>query len=117
MPETKTISGGGLSVTVSAATMLIGLRRTRLIIQAGQGEPDSDPDMLVARRIIYPALVAAVADHAGFEAWPIPFEEFLALDEGFAAQWEQAVFELNPHWLSQPDTPATVAGEKKEPRT
>jgi hypothetical protein len=102
--------GNGITgrVVVSAANVLQGLKRTRLRNQ--HGPIDSTPEeVLIAQIFTYPDLVAAAKsiEIDGLDG-EITFEQFAALPEALVLQWEQAVYELNPHWLPQETT------EKKE---
>jgi hypothetical protein len=97
-------------LTVSEATLLLGLRRTRLKVEASHGETDLDRRILLF--VTYPDLVAATIEAEGIP-WPPDFEAFIALPEPLAIAWEEAVYRLNPHWLPRPaDT-----GEKKATQT
>jgi hypothetical protein len=120
--QTKTVTyehnGLKASVTVSEATTLIGMRRTRMQVEARQQEEidgqygTMDQDVRMLRRIIYPDLIAPVTaiDVNGVVTVP-SFDEFVELPEAFTAQWEQAVYELNKHWLPEkrddPKAPTT----------
>jgi len=101
-----------VELTVTEATVLVGMRRTRLKLQGdaiekedvGKGTYDSDRHLL--RVTIYPDLVAATIDAHGLPSWPLAFEDFLNLPEALWVQWEDAVYDLNPHWLpSEAKTP------------
>jgi hypothetical protein len=89
-------------VVISEATALIGMRRS-VARSAAQVIQDVDPASAVLRKITHPDLVAAVVEAGGFEAWPVPYDEFAALPDRFVMEWETAVYELNPHWLPGPD--------------
>lgn len=93
-----TVSQGDLAVTVTAATALVGMRRTRLKLEARQAD-EQDIDRRWLRELTYPDLVAAVVDAQGFPEWPIGFKEFLELPDSFVVKWEGAVYDLNSHWL------------------
>jgi hypothetical protein len=110
MMEKRTVTHGKFSVTVSAATTLQGMRRTRLRSEAFSVEED-DPDRRILHRLIWPDMVAATIDCSGFNL--IDFEEYLDLPEEFTAPWEEAIYDLNPHWRYRPDE----TEEKKQPMT
>jgi len=112
MAETRTLSLDGITLTVSAATVLIGMRRTRLQVE-GRSAEETDPDRTLLRLYTYPDLVAATVEAQGIP-WPLSFEDFLELPDRLAAQWENAVYALNPHWLPGG---GETAEEKKEPQT
>jgi len=106
-PKTATISHQKrLYVTVGEATVETGIRRQQLAREARGDAPD-DFERQLLRLLVYPDLIAAVVDQHGFEQWPISFDEYLNLPEQFAADWEQAVYRLNPHWVTR--------NEKKPP--
>lgn len=119
-------------VKVSQATAESGMYRTILQEKAYEDvadentanpiEMDKPIDMRVmARRIlhtvIYPAMIAASEPVNGFKEWPISFDEYAKLPEPFIIEWENAVFEANPHWTpKKPETKAeTDEQEKKVP--
>lgn len=98
-PKTVTVSHKKrLYVTVSEATVQIGIRRQQLALDARQNPP-ANIDHQLLRLLVYPDLIAAVVDNHGFDHWPITFDEYLELPEQFAYEWEQAVYRLNPHWI------------------
>jgi len=114
MKPPKTISQNGYTVTIVEAIAYMGMRHSILREEmAEQIKPDDDQALIYLKRIYYPALISAVTEQSGFSVWPIPFEEFIQLPDSFAARWERAVWQLNPHWQPgyDPDTPQ----EKKEP--
>lgn len=97
--QTRTIEHNDFKLTVSEATTLIGMKRTRLKVEAtNAGETDVDRHLL--RLYPYSDLVAATVAAEGLP-WPLDFESFLALPEQLVAEWEEAVYGLNPHWLPQ----------------
>lgn len=101
--------GNPISVTIAEATVLIGMRRTRLRVAAGE-TTETDIDLRILHLMTYPDLIAAVVEQSGLE-WPLSFDDFCQLPDKFVSQWEQAVYSLNPHWL--PDYGETQ--EKKQP--
>lgn len=112
MSETRTLERDGVRITVAPATVLIGMRRTRLQVE-GRSAEESDPDRALLHLYTYPDLIAATVEAEGIP-WPISFDDFLTLPDQLAAQWENAVYELNPHWLPGGGEPAE---EKKEAQT
>jgi hypothetical protein len=111
--RTKTIhyerNGLTASVTVGEATTLIGMRRTRMRYEAGQAEKalrdanaggTPDPDESILRLVTYPDLVAPIVeiDINGEHDTP-GLSQFMELPETFVMEWENAVYELNGHWL------------------
>lgn len=99
MNSPKTISLDGLTVTVSPANGVMGMRRHRIRYEQSKIE-DPDQDSRLLRLTSYPDM-SACADRV------IPFDEFAALPDAFLSQWEAATYELNPHWSD------VGAGEKK----
>lgn len=100
-----------VTLTVSEATVLIGLKRTRLKLEQDKIE-EPDPDRRLLRVITYPDLMAATVEADGFKAWPVTFDEFIELPEPLAIHWEEAVYRLNPHWL-----PPRTQEKKASPTT
>ena len=110
--ESKIIeyAGNGITarVVVSAANVLQGMKRTRLRNAHGPLEKMPEEEV-IARVFTYPDLIAAAREIeiSGLDDVPT-FDQFVALPEVLAIQWEEAVYALNPHWLPQADD------EKKE---
>jgi hypothetical protein len=107
--ETRAVECDGVHVVVSQATTLSGMRRTRLQIE-GRDAQEEDVDRRLLRLYTYPDVIAATVEVEGLD-WPLDFETFLGLPDALVAQWEQAVYDLNPHWLPRP---AATPEEKKE---
>ena len=97
--RTRTIGYGDIKLVVSEATTMIGFRRTRYLEEA-QAIEDDDPDRALLRRA-FAYLKAATVEAEGL-SWPLTFEEYLELPEALAIEWEEAVADLNPHWLAVP---------------
>lgn len=95
---TKTIEHGGVTLTVSEASVLQGYKRRRLAAEAVANE--TDQGRLLVRAVSYADLVAATVEAAGLP-WPISFAGWLNLDEGLLLKWETAVYDLNPHWVEE----------------
>lgn len=109
--ETVTYKDDDLDVklAVSEATVLVGMKRTRLKMagdklekERAEKEGNHDLDRLILRVTIYPDLVAATTQVKGLP-WPLDFETFLTLPEPLWAVWEEAVYKLNPHWVPKTD--------------
>lgn len=100
------IDGQTVTLTISEATALIGMRRTRLIIEA-RATDEADVDRKFLHERVYPDVIAPVIAHTGYEEWPPDFEDFINFPDVFIADWEETVYALNPHWLP--------GGEKKAP--
>lgn len=88
---------GDVELTVTEATVLIGIKRTRLKAE-GLEVNEEDIDRRLLRMFTYPDLMAATVEAAGIP-WPLDFEDFLALPDRLVSQWERLLYQLNPHWL------------------
>jgi hypothetical protein len=103
-------AGNGITgrVVVTAANVLQGMKRTRLRNARGDMK-DQPEEVIIASVFTYPDLVAAARELqiSGIEGDPT-FDQFCQLPEAFVMPWEEAVYQLNPHWLPQGDD------EKKE---
>ncbi len=94
-------------IEVQTATVLIGIRHTRMHQEASEAaKNETDVDRIIARTVLYPALISASTGNITVDGktlpWPPDFETFVRLPESLEAQWESEVFRLNPHWLPQP---------------
>lgn len=107
--KTQTVEQDGLKVVVSRATVLMGMRRTRLISEGIRANED-DVDRRLLRRFTYPDCLACTIRAEGIAPWPPSFDEFLALPDDFCAQWEVAAYAVNPGWLpgATPDPKASA---------
>ena len=85
--------------TVAEATVLIGIKRSRLRVE-GERAMEEDPDRRILRIYTYPDVCAAVVDAGGLP-WPPDFETFLGFPDGLDAKLEEAIYRLNPHWLPE----------------
>lgn len=111
--KTVKVSYGELSVILSEASTLIGMRHTRLKAEADEWlkkaiDDQIDIDHRIVALFLYPDLIAPVVEFGGFTLPTL--DEFLELPEQFVADWEKAVYELNPHWKY---IPAPEEQEKK----
>lgn len=120
MQPNTVVEYNGIRLVVRSANVEIGMYRNMLADQARaeeaeRGELPAGDLLEISRRVlhtmIYPSLIAATVEHEGID-WPITFDAFRELDEPFEAQWEKAVYALNPHWLPQGQG-AAVDPEKK----
>ena len=109
MPElatkTLTIEGpaGPVTVIVGQATVRIGMARTRIRTRALEQKGLTEDEQILAM-FTYPDILAGTLSVVGMD-WPPTFEQFLELPEWLIVPWENAVYELNPHWLPQADEP------------
>jgi hypothetical protein len=91
--ETPKITYEHLSVTVSQANGIMGMRRHRLRYEQSL-IVDTDPDSRRVRLGDYPEMVACADIQPDFDA-------FAAMPDAFLSKWEAAVKELNPHWYAR----------------
>lgn len=103
-----------VTLVISEATVRMNLLRT-LLLEESSPLPKEDatetdqviPPLLgrqmdsILRVFLYPALISSVKSQMGFDHWPISYQEFCNLPDKLEVPWEEATFELNPHW--QPD--------------
>lgn len=95
-----------ISVTISQATTLMGVQRSILALngfkkneELAKTKEDARTDALaVIQAITYPDLVACVVGAQGLPVQPT-IDEFLELPDEFVSKWEQAVYDMNPHWI------------------
>jgi hypothetical protein len=67
----------------------------------------------LAARIVYPDLMSTVAEAEGIDP-DLSLDAFLELPDTLTGPWQEAVYELNPHWLTlRPATPEQEEAEKK----
>jgi len=98
--DTRTVEVEDVKITVTEASILIGMKRGRMKAEA-LNKPDPNPDRQILAVVTYPDMIAPVTLIEGME---LPtFDEFLALPESLIDQWGAAVYALNPHWLPQTD--------------
>lgn len=92
-----------IAVVVSEATVLMGARRTRLIVEAFEQEDGMDFDLRLLRRAVYPPCIGGTIEAEGIP-WPLLFKDddaemdFVRLPDQFVWDWEAAARRLNPHW-------------------
>jgi len=117
------IDGRSVSLVIRKASVKQGLQRELLIDQLVRETEAKDFEkmglldlsLFNLQRTLYPSLIAAVSEAQGFDTWPIPFEEFIELDEDFVVLWEKVVFELNPSWMiTFPTTPDEIRELEKK---
>ena len=108
--RSETVEYGGISVTVSEATALMGMRRQLLRNEAFQ--PDAkdakkqapvqqDEAAHILRLVSYPDYVSCLVQSQGLPD-PLTFEAFLELPDALLERWGMLVYTLNPHWLELP---------------
>ena len=112
----KTIEEDGISVTIERSNYEMGLIRTHLLREAEKDLRENvyDNEHAWARWITYPNCIACTVKVEGMP-WPLSFTDFCKNSETFNVKWEQAVYEVNPHWkpnLSVADK--VVADEEQE---
>lgn len=92
----------------------MGIRHSLLIEEAAV-EPDDDEATRLFKYVFYPAMVACVVEHKGFDPWPPTIDDVMNLPDQFAGEWMDAAWELNPHW--KPRIPEPDEAEKKSSST
>lgn len=96
-----------IKLEIGEANVRMGMHRSLLIDKvtadlerSGNGASEdlekAALDLLAVK--FYPAFIAGVISHEGFDHWPVTFEEYIELPEMLCIKWENAVFTLNPHW-------------------
>lgn len=104
---------GDKSITLSQSNAVIGMRRKLLREQA---RTDGDFAQQLVEVMLYPDVIAATVDQAGFDSWPLTRDQFSNdLPEEFVNALEDAVYDLNPHWLPGYDKEAVKKKEKAMP--
>jgi hypothetical protein len=118
LQKTKTVEyeldGQAVRLTVGRATALVGMRRSVMVFNARAELKDKPVDtaLSVLRTITYPDLTACLVAAEGIPA-EISFEDFCNLPDDLIALWEDAVYEVNPHW-NPAGTPEEVASEAEK---
>lgn len=100
---------------IRQATVRDGIKRTMFMRDAEDNET-GDLELDVLRRLVYPPLMAVtigtlVVDGQEQE-WPLDFETYTELPEALGIEWENAAFELNPHFWPR-ELGGEGEGEKK----
>jgi hypothetical protein len=96
------------SVIVQEATVQMGLDRIKLREEAKQdAESLFDFGLKALRMLTYPDLMAATIEFINLPS-PFEFEDFLNIPDAMLQKWEDAVYSLNPHWLSGKDSQDAV---------
>lgn len=114
-----------VTLTVRSATVLDGMTRSVLIAQIFAQPFDASKAEIKARlrRVLlihtHPACIA-VTDFENREAKKVldatlTSEDFLGLPEVLVLEWENVVFELNPHWEAERSSKKETKGEAAEP--
>jgi hypothetical protein len=106
--QTKTITRGAVSITVSEATIEQEIRRG-FMADEGISMEEPDPIVRVMRTFTWPTFTACVIAATGVEL-PITFETFRGMPGNILSEWADAVYELNPLWRPNqppkaPETP------------
>jgi hypothetical protein len=109
----RTIEEDGVSVTIAKANYEMALLRTHLLREAEKElrETTFDDEHAWARWITYPNCIACAVKAEGMP-WPLSFDDFCKNSETFNIAWEQAVYEVNPHW--KPDLGAAAKAVSEE---
>jgi hypothetical protein len=93
---------------VQEATVQMGLDRIKLREEAKQdAESLFDFGLKALRMLTYPDLRAATVEFISLPS-PFEFDDFLNIPDAMLQKWEDAVYSLNPHWLSGKDSQDAV---------
>jgi len=111
-------------ITVHTATVLDGMRRAILDIEASTEELNLVEEkyagylrFMVSE--VYPSCLAATVTIENGEnakkklSKDMSFNDFAKLPDALFKQWQKAVYELNPHWVYKSST--AKEGEEQEP--
>lgn len=100
------------TLLISEATVLIGVRRARLLGEAQQtAAAETDPDRRILR-YAFVNLISPVVDWGGRD--PVTFEEFLDLPSDVADGWLDAVYSVNPGWRPRDDSEREIEAAEDE---
>lgn len=103
MRKTTTIEQGDIKIVLSEASVLQGLRRTRLQNEERNSNGTDLPlEVMVLKLFTYPTVIGAIESAEGIE-YPPTFEQFCDWAETLVTQLENAALELNPHWALRTD--------------
>lgn len=106
----ETIEIGDVSITVSEANAIVGMRRQLLREQAFRDDPvdpkkrvpaHEDEARQILRLVTYPDYVSCLVASKGLPD-PLTFEAFCELPDALLGRWGVLVYTLNPHWLELP---------------
>ncbi len=104
-------------LTVKAATVLDGMRRTRLRTEARAQQDKLDVDTFLLRLFTFPDASSVTTGQINNRVitWeePLTFAEVCGLPELLLIQVEDAVYRLNPHWLAKPKAEEAEENSKK----
>lgn len=113
----RTIEEGEISVTVDRSDYEMALVRTHLLREAErdirEASPPYDDEHAWARWITYPNCIACTVAVKGMP-WPLTFKDFCKNPETFNIAWEQAVYEVNPHWKPNINAAAQIIADEEQ---
>lgn len=87
---------------IAPATVLTGFRRGVLQRLRDADDPN---DVALLRRFTWPDLKAATTaghihwDQGEINVSDLTFEQWIELPEALVVEWENVVYEVNPHWM------------------
>ena len=113
-----------VEITVRQATVLDGMRRAILEIEASAEslvvvEEKHAGYLRFMISEVYPSCMASIESIENGEdakkklSKEMSFDEFASLPDALFQQWQKVVYELNLHWVYR--RPETKQGEEKEP--
>lgn len=106
----ETLEIGDVSITVSEANAIVGMRRQLLREQAFRDDPTDpkkrvpaheDEASQILRLVTYPDYMSCLVASKGLPD-PLTFEAFCELPDVLLGRWGVLVYTLNPHWLELP---------------
>jgi hypothetical protein len=130
MRPSAIVEFGEAKLVIVQATGLIGMQRSIITYQEAEKNKDEKNEAVkIFRSITYPDLVAPVTEAKGTIAiydgegkaqlvdlskWPPTLEQVMAMPDELIYAWEQAVYQLNPHW-NPANRVQNAEAQKKEP--
>lgn len=109
-------------VRVHRATLLDGVRRSRLI-ETGKAADEKDIDRWLLRVMIYPDMASSSEGwytqpgSSEQKVWPPPFEDLAGLPDDLGIAVQAAVYRVNPHWMPKPEGGSRTAPTEKDKKT
>ena len=107
------LNGQPIALTLVRATARLGARRGYMMGEAFQEfetNKEFPKELQNLRWLLYPNVIAGTESVEGMP-WPLTFEEFIELPEGFIDDWVAGIYQVNPHW--QPESQKET-GEQPE---
>lgn len=106
-----TVDNISAQIMVMRATVLIGFKQQRIkeeakIVLNGKKNVDAgDIDRYLIHQFLYADVAACTTGTLIIDgeqtAWPPDLDVFLSLPDDLVAQVQEAVYQINPHWLPE----------------